>query len=119
MPGTEMNVIVDVSVATIEALTAHQGICLPPKKYLPVESCRLPNQPPAKITPPRYAAMMIKSIALKSGRIIHRLAENDARRGRLRSPLPEIREESEEWIRGTNPGTGHRTVLPDGDRILP
>jgi hypothetical protein len=32
MPGTEMKVMVEVSVATIEALTAHHGICLPPKK---------------------------------------------------------------------------------------
>ena len=33
MPGTEMKVMVDVSVATIDALMAHHGTPRPARKY--------------------------------------------------------------------------------------
>jgi hypothetical protein len=50
MPGTEMKVMVDVSVATMEAAIAHQGTWWLARKYCRVVFCRRPNQSPAAMT---------------------------------------------------------------------
>ena len=53
IPGTEMNVIVEVSVATIDAEIAHHGTFRPPKKYWAVVFCRRAKKAPAATTPAR------------------------------------------------------------------
>src|SRR5687768_736302 len=61
MPGTEMKVMVDVSVATMEKATAHHGTDLLPRKYARVVFCLRPNQVPNRTIPIRYAKMMNRS----------------------------------------------------------
>src|SRR5512143_1407832 len=63
-PGTEMKVIVDVSVATIDAEIAHQGTWRPPRKYCAVVFCLRAKKAPAATTPARYP----KTIAMSRRR---------------------------------------------------
>ena len=48
-----MNVIVEVSVATIDAEIAHHGTFRPPRKYWAVVFCRRAKKAPAATTPAR------------------------------------------------------------------
>src|SRR5512132_1317656 len=56
-----MNVIVDVSVATIDAEIAHHGTWRPPRKYWAVVFWRRAKKTPAATTPARYRKTMTRS----------------------------------------------------------
>src|SRR5205814_6538968 len=68
-PGTEMNVIVDVSVATIDAPIAHHGTFCPARKYCVVVFWRRPNHAPAATTATRYPAMIRRSRTCKRAQV--------------------------------------------------
>src|SRR6266542_2785867 len=74
MPGTEMKVMVEVSVATMEAPTAHHGTLWPARKERAVHCCRRPNHAPAATTATRYPAMMTRSMTDKRCDCTHRRA---------------------------------------------
>ena len=62
--------MVDVSVATMEALMAHHGTCCPARKYWLVVCCFRPNHAPAPTTATRYATMMTRSSGDKVEEIV-------------------------------------------------
>src|SRR5512141_2101306 len=75
-----MKVIVDVSVATIEAEIAHQGTWRPPRKYWAVVFCRPATKTPAATTAARYP----KTIAMSRRRKPGKSYQHPRRRSALR-----------------------------------